>query len=467
MRATNLSLVFGFVATALAVPSHFYPGRHYKHHHESANASVSGMPYSLGNGTRTAALSGSSLHSYHWTSVMPIITPSPEVKAPEPTQTVASIKNQLAVDPTSDASDDCDACNACGVDDVVTVTYKPTITITVTAAASNMLPTLAISSATPVSPPPSKVPASSKVVAASVSSTPLSQTSASSLAEQAPSPTASGVQMAASSNIASASPSSASSIAASSSSAPASKAAFRTKRGILASGNTQQALVSALTPYSKIAWLGDWYSGAPNNLPPSMQFVPQNYGKQSDVKGEWTSNAKKAVAAGDKYFLSFGEPGTPNDQLHLEPQDAVTLFMQQMQPYEAQGVTIGAPGTLQNDQDFTWLSSFLDLCDKAGCNIGFLAAHWFWRADQAEAFKGTVTKFIALAKGKPVWVDNFQASGTAAAQKAFLQNVVPWLDAQAGVQAYAYVPVDPGTGQGFLNDDGKTLSDLGAFYGNL
>lgn len=198
-----------------------------------------------------------------------------------------------------------------------------------------------------------------------------------------------------------------------------------------------------------------------------MQFVPQNYGKQSDTNGEWTSNAKKAVAAGDKYFMSFGEPGTPNAQLHMEPQDAVTLFMQKMQPYAEQGVIIGAPGTLQNDQDFAWLSSFLDGCDKAGCSIGFLAFHWFWQATEAANFKDRFTKFTALAKGKPIWVDNFQASGTAAAQKDFLKEIVPFLESQASVQQYAYVPVDPGNGEGFLNDDGKTLSDLGAYYANL
>jgi len=200
-----------------------------------------------------------------------------------------------------------------------------------------------------------------------------------------------------------------------------------------------------------------------------MQFVPQNYGRQSDVTGEWTSNAKNAVAAGDKYFLSFGEPGTPNAQLYMDPQDAVTLFLEKMQPYAEQGVSIGAPGTLQNDQDFAWLSSFLDLCDKAGCTIGFLAMHWFWtaEADHVQGFKDTLAKNVALAKGKPVWVDNFQAAGSVAAQKEFLQEVIPWLDEQETVARYAYVPVDRGNGEGLLNDGDGKLSELGQFYATL
>ena len=198
-----------------------------------------------------------------------------------------------------------------------------------------------------------------------------------------------------------------------------------------------------------------------------MQFVPQNYGKQSDLDGGWTSNAKKAVAAGEKYFLSFGEPGTPNKDLYMDPQDAVTLFMEKMQPYADQGVSIGAPGTLQNDVDFAWLTSFLDLCDKAGCKIGFLAMHWFWDTDHVQGFKDTLARTIVLAKGKPVWVDNFHADGTVDQQKEFLKEVVPYLDTQDQVARYAYVPSDRGKGESFLNDGDGKLSELGAYYANL
>lgn len=241
------------------------------------------------------------------------------------------------------------------------------------------------------------------------------------------------------------------------------------KRGILASGHDTSQLVSAFNNSPKITWLADWYSGAPPNLDSHIEFVPQNYGKQSDIAPDftWTSNAKKSVAKGGKHFLSFGEPETPNDLLHMEPQEAVDLFMKKMQPY-ADDVTLGAPSVTQPDRDLAWLSQFLDLCEAAGCSIGFVCIHWISSAseDHIQGFKDVVTKAIGIAKGKPVWVDNFQATGSNAEQQNFLNGVLPWLESNSNVERYAYVSPARSTGTGFLNDDGS-ISSLGDFYANF
>lgn len=192
------------------------------------------------------------------------------------------------------------------------------------------------------------------------------------------------------------------------------------------------------------------------------------YGKGSDDNGEWTKNAQKAVQEGEKYMLSFGEPGTPNPTRYMDPQDGAAYWMQYMEPYAKQGVKIGAPGTLQNTQDFQWLSSFLDACTE--CTISFIAMHWFDKAGAAQVpgFKDTLNKAKALAGNKPIWLDNFSAAGSAADQKEFLGEVVPWLEQQENIQAYAYCPPDvatAGAGGGML--DGDALNDLGQYYANL
>ena len=242
---------------------------------------------------------------------------------------------------------------------------------------------------------------------------------------------------------------------------------LKTKRGIIASQQAMDALASGFAN-SKVSWLCNWFSAPPPELDASITFVPQNYGKQSDIDGEWTKNAEKAVAAGAKYMLSFGEPGTPNDKLNMNPQQAVDLWMEKMEPYAKQGVSIGAPGTLQNTQDFEWLSEFLDAC--TGCTIGFIAMHWYDKAElkNVAGFKETLEKAAALAKGKPIWLDNFQAAGSLEAQQEFLSEVVPWLEAQDNIQAYAYVPADSENKDGvagFVENGG--LSALGKFYANL
>ena len=261
---------------------------------------------------------------------------------------------------------------------------------------------------------------------------------------------------------------------ASSSPVSSTKSAVGNKRGILASGSDQDALVSAFDNSSKITWLCNWYSAPPPNLGSHIEFVPQDYGKESNTapKYEWTTNAKQAIAKGAKYFLGFGEPEAPDTatmHTNMDPQDAVTLYMKDLQPYAEQGIKVGAPAVLQPDPDLAWLKQFLSLCDSAGCKYDFIAIHWVWSATPAERvqdFKDTINNATALANGKKVWVDNFQASGTNEEQQQWLSQVLPWLEDNDSVERYAYVSPSRSTGTGFLNADGS-MSSLGEFYANF
>lgn len=241
------------------------------------------------------------------------------------------------------------------------------------------------------------------------------------------------------------------------------------KRGIFAPGSESKPIVAAFNKFPKITWVANWYSGAPPDLDSHIEFVPQNYGKESDKAPDfgWTHNAKHAIEKGAKNFISFGEPESPNAELHMEPPEAVDLFMKKMQPY-ANDVRLGSPTVTQPDRDLAWLSQFLDLCDAAGCSISFVCVHWIWDTSEGriEDFKSTITKAIQIAKGKPVWVDNFQANGSAEEQRKFLSAVLPWLESNPNVERYAYVSPARSKGPGFLNDDGS-ISALGEFYANF
>ena len=244
--------------------------------------------------------------------------------------------------------------------------------------------------------------------------------------------------------------------------APATNPSKAAKRGIIVSGDDTDAITAAFAN-TKVAWLGNWYSGPPPNLTPAMgmEYVPQLYGPKYITDGSWASNAKKGVAAGDKYFMSYGEPDTSG----ISPETAVNDWMNTMQPYADQGVKLGAPANLQNPQDMDWLSKFLDGCSARGCKIGFVCVHWFWTADAGgqKDFQSAVNKAIALAKGIPVWVDNFGATGSREEQIQFLTNMIPWLEDNDAIQRYGYLAINRTQG-GFLPDSGDELSDLGKFY---
>lgn len=237
---------------------------------------------------------------------------------------------------------------------------------------------------------------------------------------------------------------------------------IRCKRGLVISGSYADALVKAFSNSPKICWMENWYSAPFKNLAPSIKFIPQNYGKESNLDGTWTRNAETAIANNATHFLGFGEPHT-DGRLHMEPAEAVSLWLKELEPYACR-VKLGAPSIVQNGR--LWLSDFISRCEAAGCSISFLSCHWYWRADQFEDFKGNVNKCIQLANGKyPVWVTNFQASGDSAAQKAFIEKAVPWLESLSQVQQYGYVAIDKDNG--FLGPNQQGLSDLGKRYANL
>ena len=530
MRA-GLAFAVALLPAVLASPQpHNYPHGHGYGHGYGKHGHLSGRPSPTAAGTAPNGIGNSTVGLGNTGRVTAATTPIPTLNAnfetthpalsgetpiesvpaishipasnTETTQAALSgetpIESGPAVNPTFTAkSDTCDSGTA-------TVTYNPTVTVTVTPSVEDGSASAQPSEAPPstetkkrhikthtvttVAPKSSATPTSEEaaskspeapvpdIVTPQVSSTPVvkasenadTKSSKTSSLVPVPKPTKASVPDQAPTSVA-VKPTSASSTAALPNIASVPSTNSGNKRGILASGDDMNQLVSAFDNSSKITWLGDWYSLPPPNLGSHIEFVPQNYGKQSDVAPhfEWTSNAKKSVQEGLKYFLSFGEPETPNDLLHMEPQEAVDLFLKEMQPY-AGSVTIGAPSVTQPDRDLEWLSQFLDLCDAAGCSIGFVCVHWFWSAteEHIQDFKNVVTKAIGIAKGKPVWVDNFQATGTNADQQNFLNGVLPWLESNPSVARYAYVSPERSTGTGLLNPDGS-ISSLGEFYANF
>ena len=118
--------------------------------------------------------------------------------------------------------------------------------------------------------------------------------------------------------------------------------------------------------------------------------------------------------------------------------------------------------------DFNWTGTFLEECDKLGCDISFVCVHWEWvyGPGRLESVQEAVNSTIAIAQGKPIWVDNLAVDGTVAEQMGFMDEVIPWLEQHPQVQRYGYVSQSQADGLGLLNAD-NTISDLGVYYANL
>ena len=469
-----------FAITLLPAASAFdYLSGHHHHHGKSFSSGIGTAPYGSGNGTSTFGSSG--LLTVPTGTAGKAIYSTVRVTKDPLTQTVVesgsvSLGEAGATVPFSSS------CTQA----TITVTEDATVTVTVSApeggTSGPVIPTQApvpTGTSSPVEP----VPASSKAASSSplsatanaaitlagVGAEPSSSTSTPAVADTPDTVAAAPIVAATSSTPppvkASATPATdpkPAGAAASSAPAPASNATKSAKRGIIVSGDDTDKITAAFAN-TKVSWLGNWYSGPPPNWTPEMgmSYVPQLYSPSSTKDGSWASNAKKGVAAGDKYFMSFGEPLGAG----ISAESAIGSWMTDMEPYAAQGVKLGAPGNLQNPKDMEWLKNFLDGCKSAGCTIGFVCVHWFWTpgVNGQQDFKNAVGNATSIANGIPVWVDNFGATGGREGQIEFLKAIIPWLEDNDAIERYGYLAINRTQG-GFLPETGDELSDLGQFY---
>lgn len=216
--------------------------------------------------------------------------------------------------------------------------------------------------------------------------------------------------------------------------------------------------------YSKITWGYDWAStitpvgGLP--LPSSFQYVPMLFDNAQATTKAWAGAVSAATSgSGTHYLLAFNEPDMPIGVggTAIDVGSAVDTYTQYMNPHASANVKLGAPAVsnsgASNQGLIGWLQPFLQQC--SGCIIDFVPVHWY--GSSADDFKTHVQQAMALAGGKPIWVTEFQCqSGD---QSAFLAEVLPWMDGQAGIERYSYFMA---SSQSLTN--GNALSAVGQKY---
>lgn len=190
--------------------------------------------------------------------------------------------------------------------------------------------------------------------------------------------------------------------------------------------------------------------------------------KQSTIE-LWNQNADKDILASggrhSTHFLGFNEPDL-DSQANLSPQEAADAWLKYLEPYAGK-VKLGSPAVTNGQKagkGLNWLSKFLDACHD--CTVDFIAIHWYGHAgggggnEGLQKFKDHIAKAREIAKGRPVWITEFQPQGDQTEQANFLKKILPWLDdkGKSGVDRYAYWKVD-----GFLAS-GNKLTESGAVY---
>lgn len=229
-------------------------------------------------------------------------------------------------------------------------------------------------------------------------------------------------------------------------------ASSRAKRGI---AYNDVSKLSAFTSSSKVSWAYNWGSTTPN-IPSNIEYVPMIWGTGAHAD-KWFDNANSAIASGSTHMLAFNEPDL-GAQSALPVSEAVAGYQQLMQPFAGKA-KLGSPAVTNgaSPMGLAYLKNFIAAC--SGCTIDFVAIHWY-NGGNADDFKNYVAKAHAVGGGRPVWITEFEASGDAGQQQAFLNEVLPWLDNQDYVERYAYFMASDGN----LISSGTTLSPVGQAF---
>lgn len=207
-----------------------------------------------------------------------------------------------------------------------------------------------------------------------------------------------------------------------------------------------------------VGWCYNWDSQPGGTVPSSFNYVPMLWSTSNLHLPNWKSNVETAISNGATHILGFNEPDL-SAQANMAPQDAANAWTN-MEQFGGK-VKIGSPAVCNGGgaTGLNWLSSFLDKCSS--CQIDFIAIHWYGLAtsDGIADLKKHIGDTQKIAGGRPIWLTEFQPSGSTSDQQNFMSQMLPWLDdASNGVERYAYYQVD-----GILAS-GNSLTTLGDKY---
>ncbi|KAH8735142.1 glycosyl hydrolase catalytic core-domain-containing protein [Ilyonectria robusta] len=212
-------------------------------------------------------------------------------------------------------------------------------------------------------------------------------------------------------------------------------------------------------------WAYSWGSTntGSEDLDSAYNFIPLLHSNKAEFTSVWADNAAAAIKSGSKALFSFNEPDIPS-QANIPAADAAAYHVQYMNPFSGQA-KIGAPSVSnsgESGQGLEWLSSWIDACEAQDekCQYDFCNIHWY----SQPAYVDTLfTQLEAAHKlcGKPIWLTEFAPIEASDAQvSAFLEEVIPKLEALDYVEAYSYFMVATGN----LMSSATSLSSYGQVY---
>ena len=187
-------------------------------------------------------------------------------------------------------------------------------------------------------------------------------------------------------------------------------------------GNTQ---LSALN----VSWYYSWgYNTSITN--PVAQFTPMVFSLNT-----------LPIVTPKTTILGFNEPDNTS-----QSNMSVATALANWPTLVNNSTRIGSPATAGNPLTTgSWLTQFMNGTPKP--KVDFVCVHWYKGCDVAK-FKSDMTAIINL-YGKPIWITEFAPQTVSSAQalptkytqtqiNTFLNQVIPWMEANPMIEKYAY-----------------------------
>lgn len=229
------------------------------------------------------------------------------------------------------------------------------------------------------------------------------------------------------------------------------------KRGL--AYNEASLLAGFTGPGSQAGWCYNW-DQKPGSIPTGLEYVPMLHDLRSDKTSSWAANADAALSSGATHLQFLNEPDMSADPSvggsDVEPQAAADAYVTHMMPYQARA-KLGSPAVsnaltragTSKPAGIPYLHDFFSKCSSDRCHFDFVPLHWY--GTSAADFKKHVqdvrdaVKDVKSVVKDPhtgdaaLWITEFGLDGgNPDSISDFLNEVMPWLDAQAYVERYAY-----------------------------
>ncbi|KAH9062101.1 glycosyl hydrolase catalytic core-domain-containing protein [Lactarius vividus] len=205
-----------------------------------------------------------------------------------------------------------------------------------------------------------------------------------------------------------------------------------------------------------------------------FEFIPHVWGANDAYKAPGI-----LVAGYAKHVFTFNEPEL-GSQSNLGVDQAVSLFMQYVNPLQHLGYEIISPACTNSPTGFAWIQSFVKKCRQQGGKLDGIATHFY--DTSAQNLINFMNNFLKAFPDDEVWLTEYAAQDYSGKNqqldyngiKSFIEETTNYLKGQSRIRAYFYfgamtpeeLDQNHVNGLNSLMTDNHTPNELGLIYIN-